>query len=142
MKIYIQFVENYIYNFAENVYTVLKKGGDKMATHYKEHPRNIAIYLRLSDLEFAKLCKIAEEKNLSRTEVIVQALNAFENNQQKKIATVPIKTKKQKNKISNEDFQKLHGEQNYKPENIYDVKIDRKNKTKTFTVEINPEDFS
>lgn len=50
----------------------------KMSRKKLEIPRNKGLYLKFTDEEFEKLCRIAEKKNLSKTETIIQALNLFE----------------------------------------------------------------
>jgi len=51
-------------------------------------PRNKRLDLRLTDFEFKKIEKIAKEKNLTKTDAILQGIDLLIKNKPQKIANV------------------------------------------------------
>lgn len=57
-------------------------------------PRQKTLNLRLTDFEFKKIARIAKEKNLTKTEAILQAIDLFERNKPQRIANIKELRKK------------------------------------------------
>ena len=53
--------------------------------------RNESLHLRLTKFELEKISKIAEQKNISRTEAILQGIDLLIHHKPKKIASRSIK---------------------------------------------------
>ena len=56
-----------------------------------EIPRKRIINIRVTDFEFEKISKIAEKKNISKTEAILQGIDLLIHHKPKKIATRSVK---------------------------------------------------
>lgn len=64
-----------------------------------EIPRKKGLAIRLTDFEFQKIERVAKEKNLSKTEMILQAVDLFMRTKPKKVASMSFK----------EIYKKRHG---------------------------------
>ena len=56
-----------------------------------EIPRRKSINLRVTDFEFQKISRIAKEKNISRTEAILQGIDLLIHHKPKRIASRSVK---------------------------------------------------
>lgn len=56
----------------------LKRGRPKLKI-----PRQSDLHLRLSQFEFEKIARVAKQKNLTKTEAILQGIDLLEKNKQK-----------------------------------------------------------
>ena len=56
-----------------------------------EIPRSESLHLRLTKIEFEKISRIAEQKNISRTEAILQGIDLLIHHKPKRIASRSVK---------------------------------------------------
>ena len=59
-----------------------------------EIPRQKRLDLRLTDFEFKKIARVAKEKNLTKTQAILQGIDLLEKNKPQRIANVKELLKK------------------------------------------------
>lgn len=66
-------------------------------------PRQKQLNLRLTDFEFKKIARVAKEKNLTKTQAILQGIDLLERNKPQKIANVKELLKKRGIKFDDDD---------------------------------------
>ena len=65
------------------------------------------IHIRLTDFEFEKISKIAEKKNITKTEAILQGIDLLIHHKPKKIASRSIKEILKERGVDTSDLDKI-----------------------------------
>ena len=72
-----------------------------------EIPRNESLHLRLTKFELEKISKIAEKKNITKTEAILQGIDLLIHHKPKRIASRSIKEILKERGVDTSDLDKI-----------------------------------
>lgn len=72
-----------------------------------EIPRSESLHLRLTKFELEKISRIAEKKNISRTEAILQGIDLLIHHKPKKIASRSVKEILKERGVDVSDLEKI-----------------------------------
>lgn len=72
-----------------------------------EIPRNKIINIRVTEFEFEKISRIAQKKNISKTEAILQGIDLLIHHKPKKIASRSVKEILKERGVDVSDLEKI-----------------------------------